>query len=316
MIRALAVTTAGELLRNVPLERLSEPDIRWYWVDLDRPAEEETALLASHFRFHPLAIEDCLHLSQRAKLDHYGDVHFFVLHAIHPSTLEGLEVDLFVGPDFVVSFHLQQLQEIDDAWDKMTAMDNPPQSGPLTCAHQIMDKLVDQYFPSVYALEDEIGELEHEDGDDDSENLLTRLFEIRSRLLKLRRIVVPMRDLLYRIVNSQRIAGMEEHAIYFQDIHDHLWKLSDMIEQNRDITADIRDSYMSLNSNRMNRIMKTLTVITTIFMPLTFVAGIYGMNFTHMPELEWRYGYGLVLCLMAAVGLGMFYWFYRKGWFD
>ena len=82
MIRALAVTTAGELLRNVPLERLSEPDIRWYWVDLDRPAEEETALLASHFRFHPLAIEDCLHLSQRAKLDHYGDVHFFVLHAI------------------------------------------------------------------------------------------------------------------------------------------------------------------------------------------------------------------------------------------
>ncbi len=108
---------------------------------------------------------------------------------------------------------------------------------------------------------------------------------------------------------------MKQHAAYFQDIHDHLLKLSDMVEANRDLTSDIRDSFISINSYRMNTIMKTLTVITTIFMPLTFIAGIYGMNFRYMPELEWSFGYFAVLFIMFSIGLGMFWWFKVKGWF-
>ncbi|MEW8987450.1 MAG: CorA family divalent cation transporter, partial [Bacillus sp. (in: firmicutes)] len=117
-------------------------------------------------------------------------------------------------------------------------------------------------------------------------------------------------------INSERIEGVQSHLLYFTDIYDHLLKLSEMIESNREMTADMRDSYMSLNSNRMNTIMKTLTVITTIFMPLTFVVGIYGMNFDNMPELHWQWGYFIVLGVLIVGGIGMYAWFKRKGWFD
>ncbi len=109
---------------------------------------------------------------------------------------------------------------------------------------------------------------------------------------------------------------MKERQLYFHDIYDHLLKLSEMIETNREITADIRDSYLSLNSNRMNNIMMTFTAITTIFMPLSFIAGIYGMNFDYMPELHWKYGYFVVLAAMAVIGMTMFVWFKRNGWFQ
>jgi magnesium transporter len=124
-----------------------------------------------------------------------------------------------------------------------------------------------------------------------------------------------MRDLLYRIINSERLAGQKDSLVYFTDIYDHLLKLSDMIESNREITADMRDSYMSINSNRMNKIMKTLTVSTSIFLPLTFLVGVYGMNFHNMPELSLPYGYYTLLIIMAIIGGGMILWFRKKGWF-
>jgi magnesium transporter len=122
--------------------------------------------------------------------------------------------------------------------------------------------------------------------------------------------------MLYRVINSDKIPGVQQHIAYYKDIHDHLLKLTDMIESNREMTADLRDSYDSIRSSRMNMIMKTLTVITTIFMPLTFIVGVYGMNFHYMPELGWHWGYFTVLGLMAALGVGMYVWFRRKGWFD
>jgi magnesium transporter len=121
---------------------------------------------------------------------------------------------------------------------------------------------------------------------------------------------------LYRVVNSHRIEGLNEQLVYFSDIYDHLLKLSEMIDSNRDMTADFRDSYVSFHSDRMNSIMKTLTVITTIFMPLTFIAGVYGMNFGNMPELSWYYGYFMAIGLMLFIGVGLYAWFRRKGWFD
>ena len=125
-----------------------------------------------------------------------------------------------------------------------------------------------------------------------------------------------MRDLLYRILNSERLQGFEDHKLYFSDVYEHLVKLADMAESSREMTSDMRDSYLSLNSSHMNQNMMVLTVITTIFIPLTFIVGVYGMNFQHMPELGWKYGYMIVLIIMAAIGTGMFIWFKKKGWFN
>jgi magnesium transporter len=183
-------------------------------------------------------------------------------------------------------------------------------------AYLIMDKLVDNYFPTLYQIEDHMNDLESREENEKLQTLIDEVYDIRTDLLRLRRTVIPMRDLLYRTINSDKIPGIHDHIVYYKDIYDHLLKLTDMIESNREMTADLRDSYDSIRSSRMNMIMKTLTVITTIFMPLTFIAGVYGMNFRNMPELNWHWGYFGVLGVMAALGFGMYVWFRRKGWFD
>lgn len=144
---------------------------------------------------------------------------------------------------------------------------------------------------------------------------MNEVFGIRSDLLKLRRTIIPMRDLLYRIVNTNMMKSDTNRQAYFNDIYDHLLKLTEIVESNRDMTADLRDSYQTLNSNRMNAIMMTLTIVSTIFIPLTFIVGVYGMNFDNMPELHWKYGYFGVLIFMGLLVSGMLLWFKHKGWF-
>ncbi|MFD0680996.1 MULTISPECIES: magnesium/cobalt transporter CorA [unclassified Paenibacillus] len=317
MIRIMAITDEYELLPQVSLEDLKDnPNIFWYWVDFNEPTEEEALLLETHFQFHPLAIEDCFHLLQRPKVDHYEDINFFVVHALNPISLAAEEVDLFWGNQFIVTFHLFPCGEIDDAWSRMTEQSKLREKGHAYAAYLVMDKLVDEYFPSVYQIEDQLNEIEAKGKGESIHELMNQVFEIRTRLLKLRKTIIPMRDLFYRIISTDKIDGIKSHMVYFTDVYDHLLKLSELIESNRDMTADIRDSYISLNSNRMNEIMKTLTVITTIFMPLTFLAGIYGMNFQNMPELSWHWGYFICLLVMFGIGLGMYGWFRKKGWFD
>lgn len=315
MIRTLAVTKDGDLREGLPLRELTSPEFLWYWVDFDQPTKEEAKLLATHFEFHPLAVEDCLHLLQRPKMDHYVDVHFLVLHTLNPSTLDADELDIFFSEHMMVTFHFNRVTELEEIRSKWLSDSGAAFQGPIFAAHAVIDKVVDNYFPTVFRIEDELFDLESS-RTTRIDYKMDQVFELRAQLLKLRRTIFPMRDLLYRIVNSERIHGIEPFRAYFTDIYDHLLKLSEVIESNRDMTSDIRDSYISINSNRMNKIMKTLTVITTIFMPLTFIAGIYGMNFEVMPELTWRYGYFAVLVVMLSVGAGMFFWFKSKGWFD
>lgn len=318
MIRTLAVTHTGEVLTDIPLQDIRREDYVWIWADFATPTAEETLLLDHYFHFHPLAIEDCMHVLQRPKLDHYEEVQFFVLHALNEETLDAEEIDLFLSANYLVSYHHQEKTEMNEAWEQVKREIHSRKGwsgGPMAAAYTVMDKLVDKYFPCLYSLEDELADLESSGSSESVEDLMSQVFNVRGRLLKMRRTIVPMRDLMYRIVNSQHVQSNGEERIYFGDIYDHLLKLSDMIEADREMTADLRDSYISLNSNRMNSIMKTLTVITTVFMPLTLIAGIYGMNFVVMPELGWKFGYFGVLLFMLVVGVSMFRWFRRSGWF-
>jgi len=316
MLRIIGVTREYNIVEVEDLDALAEGEWAWYWVDFDRPTDGERLLLDSYFHFHPLAIEDCYHLLQRPKLDHYEGVQFLVLHALRGEEPEVEEVNVFLGQHFIVTYHTMASEDVDSAREKLISLHGQTERGPLFAAYLVIDKLVDQYFPAVYKLEDQIADLDNRVEGTGGRRMMDDLFEIRSRLLKLRKTIVPMRELLYRILYSERIIGIREHQAFFADVHDHLLRLSEMIEGARDMTADIRDNYLSLTSNRMNNIMKTLTVITTIFMPLTFLAGIYGMNFQYMPELTWRWGYFTVIGVMLGIGFGMFAWFKRKGWFD
>lgn len=315
MIRIVGYTKQKEWLTDLTMEDLKSTELEWYWVDFNNPKEDECRLLDTFFHFHPLAIEDCYHLLQRPKIDHYEDVHFFVLHEVERKTLTVNEINMFIGLNFIVTFHYEPSPEIEEARIKLMSSKKIGEKGQLYAAYLVMDKLVDQYFPAVHELEDQLLDMEIGNGEGQSQTLMTDIYNIRSRLLRLRKTIIPMRDLLYRLTNSDRIDGMGPYLAFYHDIYDHLLKLSEMMDTSREMTADLRDNYISVNSHRMNAIMKTLTVITTIFMPLTFLAGIYGMNFRNMPELEWSGGYYAVITVMLVIGIGMYAWFRSKGWF-
>jgi magnesium transporter len=258
-----------------------------------------------------------MHLLQRPKVDHYEDTHFFVVHSLHQDTLIAEEINFFLGPRGIVTFHLASSEEIDETWRRILDPSIRDGKDHNYVSYLIIDQLVDNYFPTLYRIEDQLNELEVEGEMKVNIQVMTeQIYDIRADLHRLRRTVIPMRELLYRMISSDKIPGVKEQHAYFTDIHDHLLKLTEMIESNREMTADLRDSYDSLRSNRMNGIMKTLTVITTIFMPLTFIAGVYGMNFANMPELNWSWGYFIVIGVMLSLGFGMYLWFKRKGWFD
>jgi len=313
LIRTIAVGMNGQLTTNLPVEKLTSPDILWYWVDFYSPTEEETKILSSHFKFHPLAIEDCFQFLQRPKLDYYEGYRFFVVDGLNPITLRSEEVDVFLATNYLVTFHTKKLAELETTWERVVNGENPEGLEPVKVFHLLLDKIVDNYFPILYKIEDRLDQIQQLE-QRSNRALMNEVFDIRRDLHRLRKSVFPMRDLLYRILNSERIEIPKEQKMYFADIYDHLLKLAEMVESNRDVTSDIRDSYISLNSNRMNNIMMTLTIISAIFIPLTFIAGVYGMNFVNMPELTWHYGYYIVLLFMAGIGISMFWWFKKKGW--
>ncbi len=311
----MAMTKDQQLIKDFPLENIKQNHYEWYWVDFSCPTTEEELLLDTFFHFHPLAIEDCLMRLQRPKLDFYEDYHFFVIHKLNEETLIAEELNIFVSDHFIVTFHKNVAPEIDKVQKLLEEQPKYWERGTFFLTYQTIDKIVDSYFPLVYKIEDHLNALEDELTYQSNVNAMQIVFEFRSDLLHLRRTILPMRDLLYRILNSYRFALKKSERAYFGDIHDHLVKLTEMVESNRELTADMRDSYMAMNSSRMNGIMMMLTIVSTIFIPLTFIAGVYGMNFDNMPELHGRYSYFIVLGIMLLIGLFMLAFFKYKGWF-
>jgi magnesium transporter len=314
MIRILVYTKLGEIHSDWTLEQVQQnrASLIWYWIDFAQPTMQETYQL-HQLGFHELAIQDCLHLQQRTKLDIYDDYRFYVLNAIDPITLQPNEIDLFQHEQYIVTFHFKPQPEIDFVWEKMSTDPTAQPLGSWFICYKIMDKITDSFFPIAEELEDQITEIGTRlqiNGE------LNQLFQIRRNLLRLRYVVQSLRELIIRITQSDQLTGSKEEQRYYMDVYDLLARLSGMIDSNREMTSDIRDNYLSLNSHRMNSIMMTLTLFTTIFMPLTFIAGIYGMNFEHMPELHTRYGYFIVLGVMVVISIGMIIWFRHKGWFS
>jgi len=315
VISTIGITKKQQLLKDFPLESIHQQEFEWYWVDFNCPTAEEESLLDSFFHFHPLAIEDCLMRLQRPKLDFYDDFHFFVIHRLNELTLAAEEVNIFASNKYIVTFHKNPVPEIEKVQKMLESQPKNWERGTVYLTYQTIDKIVDSYFPLVYKIEDHLNALEGELTYQSNVNAMKIVFEFRSDLLDLRRTILPMRDLLYRVLNSYRFSLNKSERAYFGDIYDHLLKLTEMVESNRELTADMRDSYMAMSSSRMNGIMMTLTIVSTIFIPLTFIAGVYGMNFDNMPELHGQYSYFIVLGIMIIVVIAMLTIFKHKGWF-
>lgn len=314
MIRTCVVYKDNQIVYDVPLRDLNNEHTVWYWVDFSEPTDQENSLLRDFFHFHPLAVEDCLdELIERPKVDFYKNYLFFLLHSIQQTTLATDEVEVFMNSHMLVTYHKQPNRAINNSWVRIKKEEGL-KKGPIFVLHSIIDQIVDDYFQPVFHIEDALNQIEENSDREAVNELLDKIFDIRHDMSKLRRSILPMRDLLYRLLNSENVSFIEDQRFYFHDIYDHLLKLSEMLESYREFSADIRDNYMSFNSNKTNNIMMTLTIITTIFMPLTFIVGIYGMNFDYMPELHIKYAYFMVLIAMGCIAFSMFLVFVKIGW--
>ncbi|MBO3079714.1 magnesium and cobalt transport protein CorA [Mammaliicoccus sciuri] len=314
MIKTYYVNLKDEIKETNSPKDISE-DKKWIWVDLNEPTKEESEILVDYFDFHPLSVEDATQVQQRPKFKQYDDYQFIVFHALDLKTLESEEVDIFIGDDFIVTFHRERYEEIDTIKRKLfneTIEINEPKDILLN----ILDDIVDNYFPFIYDIEDKVFNFEDRHNlDITTKTLIDDTFDLRQELLIIKRTVQPMKDLVYRMREGKVLHLNEQQFLYITHINDHLMKQMEMVDSSREMTSDIRDNYISLNSFKMNNIMKILTIYSVVFMPLTLIAGIYGMNFTNMPELEWHSGYYIVLIIMAVIAIIMLIVFKKKRWF-
>lgn len=306
--RLLAKEQTG-CMKPIRLEDLQNQTFNLVWVDIIDPTELEADILRKHFKFHPLTVEDCLdQINQRPKVDFYQSYMFFVIHSLD-GKLERNEIDIYVDEKVIVTVHSNPVQEMEEVWGSANQLDTP-----IHILHKILDAVVDAYFPKAYQIEEQLNFLEDHLQYSFKNDPMNQLYEIRTMISKLRRIILPMNDLMYRIIHSERISALSEHHHYLNDVYDHLLKLKELVDGYKEFSTDLRDSYMAVSSNKMNETMMTLTIITTIFMPLTFIAGLYGMNFSKMPGLGLKNGYWYVILFMVVISVIMMILFMLKGW--
>ncbi|MDD5440132.1 MAG: magnesium/cobalt transporter CorA [Candidatus Omnitrophica bacterium] len=291
------------------------------WLDIEKPTYSDMEILEQGFNFHPLAIEDCMTTIQRPKIDKYiGGYLFVVLHAaslgLHKDKATSKEVDFFIGNNFLITVHVKSLGCITACRERCVKNPTLMGQGPGYLFYTVADALVDNYFPILDRLGTDIEKVEQMvHGKNENGNCISRILSLKDNVLTLRRFIGPQKELVNSLARGDYQPFISsELSIYFRDIYDLLAQISDTLDSYRDELTNILDGYRSVTANNLNEVMKVLTMIATIMMPLTVVGSIYGMNFKHMPELEWRYGYFFALALMMAIGLSMLVFFKTKKW--
>ena len=292
------------------------------WLDLEAVTRDEgQPLLADIFQFHHLAIDDCFNRHvDPAKIDDYGGYVFVVDQAISykakAERMETTELDLFLGRNYVVSFHSMPLSFVEALRHRCEANGPELSHGADFLAHALLDALVDDYQPAVDELDETLERLEELVLAQPSSAFLQQILLLKRNVQRLRRTIIPQRDVVNRIARGEfpQVVRPESY-LYFRDIYDHVVRVEQLVESVRDLADGVLNSYLSAVNNRMNEVMKTLSVIAGIFLPLTLIASIYGMNFENMPELGWQWGYFGILGAMAALALGLVVFFRLRKWF-
>ena len=330
MIRSLYHTQDGQSRTDLAPEEfaqaIQDPG-GLLWVDFEgEPPKVCEPILREVFNFHPLAVDDALSENHVPKVDDWGQYVYVVLHAIsfdnddeNGEHVDTMELDFFLGTNFVVTHHDYPIAAVGRVWDSCHRDERHLQKGADYLAYRLADELVADYMPAVEQIEEVIDHIEDQVFADPSSEVLQHIFSLKRALLHLRRILMPQREVLNKLARGDFPQIDSEARAFFRDVYDHLVRLNDIIESMRDLIGGVMDTYLSVINNRMNDIMKTLTAIATLFMPLSFVAGFFGMNF-FQPVAGWMKAWtstvALVLTLLIMVGtpLGMLVWIKRRRW--
>ncbi len=326
MIRILHRTPDGQIRTDLKPANLAAALAAGglLWLDFEaEPPDVCEPILRETFGFHPLAIDDALEESHVPRVDDWGRYLYLVLPAIAPHDhaglhIEAFELDAFLGSDYLVTHHDQPLEALDRVW---TSCQRDPRHLERAVDHvlyKIVDELAASYMSVIERMDEAIDQVEDEVFDRPTPATLERIFTLKRSLLQLRRILLPQREVLNKLARGDFSVIDAEDRVFFRDVYDHLVRMHDITESMRDLVSGTLDTYLSVINNRMNDIMKTLTVITTLFMPISFIAGFFGMNFFQptVPFPAWtdRPAFSLMLAVTALTPFAMFLWIRRRGW--
>lgn len=294
------------------------------WIDLAaEPAENCRALFRDPFDFHPLAIADALEQTHTPKVDDWGRYLTMTLHAVKfdpggEEPVDTLELDVFLGANYVVTYHRQPIAALDQVRSLVERDERRLQQGPARLLYLLIDELVADYMPVIEEIDEKVDRIEDEIFDDPKPNILERMFTLKRGLLLLRRILAPQREVINKLARGDFAMIDPGDRIFFRDVYDHVVRLYDITEGMRDLVSGALDTYLSVVNNRMNDVMKTLTMITTLFLPISFLVGFFGTNFFHpvAPLGAWTSltAFAVMFVLMALVPILMYLWMRRRRW--
>ena len=294
------------------------------WVDFSGeelgPTEE---ILLKTFEFHPLAIDDALHETHVPKVDDWERYLYIAMHAISFASgeedIEGIELDIFLGENFIVTHHDLPINALNRVWDICTRDPRYFKRGADHVLYKVTDELIVDYMQVIETLDEEIELVEDQVMEKPTNEIVQRIFTLKRATLHLRRILSPLREVLNKLARDDYAVIDPKDRVYFRDVYDHLVRLHDISESLRDLVGGVLDTYLSVINNRMNEIMKTLTLITTLFMPISFVAGFFGMNFFQPISkalIPWTSNpsFIIMMIIVVATPFGMFLWMRRRKW--
>ena len=327
MIRSLYYIPGKAIRKEIPPEEfpeLTQDQQGLLWVDFVSEPPEICLPILQGFGFHPLAIDDALQESHVPRLDDWGDYLYIVLNYMNAQEsgdaweTEVDELDIFLGKNYIVTHHDYPVSAVDETWAACDRDERNVQEGADHLLYKITDNLVAGYMPAVEKIDNAINQLEDQIFDRPSPRTLEKLFALKRVLLTMRRILLPQREVLNKLARDDYKVIDPRDRIFFRDIYDHLVRLHDLNETLRDLVGGALDTYLSVINNRMNEVMKTLTIITTLFMPLTFVTGFFGMNFFEPLGLlkSWTTNpvFYIVLAINILLPIGMYIWMRRRTW--
>lgn len=292
------------------------------WVDLQGFGNEAIVRrLGEVFGLHPLVLEDVVNVPQRPKVEDYRDQLVMIAQMVIPEPASGgfwsEQVSLILGKSYLLTVQEEPERDCFEPVRQRirTNKGSIRQNGSDYLAYALLDSIIDGFFPVLEAYGERIEDLENEVIGRPTPQTLDKIHHIRRDLLRLRRAIWPQREAINALIRDASPLISQEVQIYLRDCYDHAIQVLDMVETYRELASSLMDVYLSSVSNRMNEIMKVLTVISTMFIPITFIAGVYGMNFKYMPELDWHWGYFLVWGLMLSIEVGLVFFFWKRGWF-
>jgi magnesium transporter len=271
-------------------------------------------------KLHPLTIEDICGDLPHPKIDEFEHYLYIIAHGVdpcanQPHALEMVELDIVLGKRLVFTHQTRPMRSVAAVRDEISRGCHLFERGPAWIVHALLDHLIDHYLPLMDAFDEEVNAVEDEAVTKPTQGALKRIFDLKHSLMTLRRVTVHQREILLRLSRTEFALIPAPLSPFFRDVYDHFTRVADLCDSYREFVSGALEAYLTTTSNRMNEIMKVLTTISTVMLPLTFIAGLYGMNFEQMPELKWRYGYPLALGLMALVAIIMLVYFRRKRWF-